>query len=162
AVYQDAGRFAEARRSFEDGLAVAARVADANIVLDLEGNLASTLEELDDLEGSAALLERCRARALDLLGPDHPKLAGILYNLGGGRALQSRYDEAIASHREALRVCELAFGADHRNCGFVRNLLGNDEKQTGRLDEALDEYTRALAIKERTGGPDNPDLVTTL
>jgi tetratricopeptide (TPR) repeat protein len=92
------------------------------------------------------------------LGPDHPKIAIRVNNLGGVLKDLGDLAGARAHYERALAIDEAAFGPDHPNVATDVNNLGLVLKDLGDLAGARQAYQRALAIGEATLGPDHPKI----
>jgi len=101
----------------------------------------------DDLASAKTLVkryadaERNFRMAIDVLersyGRDDPETAVTILKLGRALAMQTRYDEAIASLREAVQILEKPH--PHSNASYLanaRDFLVVTLLQAGRLDEA--------------------------
>jgi hypothetical protein len=83
---------------------------------DIERERGRPAEAADLYRRSAALWER-------LLGPEQPRLAVTLHNLGVVEAARSRPDLARAPLERALAIWNRAYGADSRQSANTRRLL---------------------------------------
>ena len=88
------------------------------------GNLGRVLEDLGDLQGAKANLERALAVHLAVYGPDHPTVGTDLGNLG--RVLEDLGDlqGAKANLERALAIARAAYGPDPP-------IIEVDHQQTG-------------------------------
>jgi tetratricopeptide (TPR) repeat protein len=122
--HYEAGRYAQARVSFEASLALLpGRVSTL-------GNLGATLVKLGQAE--AALVPLGEALAIDAHALDALSHKGLaLADLG-------RYPEALACHDAVLRQ-----QADHIPAAYQRSLM---LKQLGRYQEAVDATGRVVAL----------------
>jgi DNA-binding CsgD family transcriptional regulator/tetratricopeptide (TPR) repeat protein len=96
-------------------------------------------------EGEAAL-----ARALALVPPGEvsPERAWLLTNRTKGLMLRSRFEEAVASGREAMRLVEEAGDAESR--AGIRNALGVALMGIGEEDEGVAMLWEAVEISKST------------
>jgi tetratricopeptide (TPR) repeat protein len=156
------GRYREARDLADDALALRAGgpIADVAESLNLRGIIDLSLGDAD--AGHERVGEALRLRE-STLGPDHPDTIESLNNTGVALARAGRMGEALAAHEEALRRCERAFIAPHRQlavtCNALAVKLDRDEATRGR---AAALYVRALAAAEAALGPEHPMVATLL
>jgi tetratricopeptide (TPR) repeat protein len=103
-----------------------------------------------------------RALAIDeaAFGPDHPRVAIRVNNLGD--VLQDLGDlvGARAAHERALAIWEKQLGPEHPNVASAVNNLGSVLKDLGDLAGAREAFQRALAIFEKVLGADHPNVAT--
>lgn len=119
------------------------------------------LLEAGKLAEAAREFERVLALAERTLGPDDPRLAVDLNNLGEVYRRQGRLEQAAELLRRAIRLDEAAGGRSPALATSLNN-LGLVLRAQGRLDAAADLYRRALDLLERTLGPDHPDTARAL
>ncbi len=97
-----------------------------------------------------------------LLGPEHPHIAGQLMNLGNLLALAGRHAEARTHQERALAIFEGAQGPDGADVALALNNLGELAILEGRIEEARRLLERALVIKEQRLGPEDRVVSSTL
>ncbi len=95
-------------------------------------------------------------------GPQDPRLATNLNNLGELYRLQGRYAEAEQHYKWALAVLEKALRPAHPQVATSLNNLAALYHAQGRYAGAEQLYKRSLAIKEKALGPDHPSVAATL
>jgi tetratricopeptide (TPR) repeat protein len=118
------------------------------------------------LKGRAefARARACFERALKIAeaayGPDHPKVAIRVNNLG--RVLHDQGDlaGARACFERALKIDEAAYGPEHPNVARDVNNLGGVLQDQGDLAAAWACFERALKIYEAAYGPEHPNVAT--
>lgn len=137
---------------------VAAQQPDA---ADLSYRRAVQLLEAGKLAEAAREFERVLELAERALGPDDPRLAVDLNNLGEVYRRQGRLERAAELLRRAIRLDEAAGGRSPALATSLNN-LGLVLRAQGRLDAAADLYHRALDLLEGTLGPDHPDTARAL
>lgn len=95
-------------------------------------------------------------------GPEHPKVAIRLSNLG--TVLQNLGDlqGARENTARALRIDEVALGPEHPSVAIRLNNLGTVLQKLGDFEGARDSIERALTIDEATYGPDHPEVAIEL
>jgi tetratricopeptide (TPR) repeat protein len=105
-----------------------------------------------------------RALAIDeaSLGPDHPKVAIRLNNLGQLLQATGRLAEAEPLYRRALAIDEAAFGPDHPDVAIDLNSLGQVLQATNRLAEAEPLVRRVVEIFAKSFGPGHPNVASAL
>jgi tetratricopeptide (TPR) repeat protein len=96
--------------------------------------------------------------AIERLGGDEDLRAGLLLNLGAALRKEGRAEEALANHREALRVFEKLRGPNHPLVATTLGNLGVALVQMDRPTEAVPVLERSLAIRERVLGPEHPEV----
>jgi tetratricopeptide (TPR) repeat protein len=97
--------------------------------------------------------------ALDLNPPEFGEVAnscGISLRIGA--ALQT----ALTILERALRIFEVAYGADHPHVAITLTNLGIVHRELGHHQRAVELYERALRIDEAVYGPDHPGVASTL
>jgi Tfp pilus assembly protein PilF len=120
-----------------------------------------SLLEAGKLEEAAREFEKVLELAERALGPDDPRLAVDLNNLGEVYRRMGRLDRAAELLRRAIRLDEAAGGRGPALATSLNN-LGLVLRAQGRLDTAADLYRRALALLENSLGPDHPDTARAL
>jgi tetratricopeptide (TPR) repeat protein/predicted Ser/Thr protein kinase len=100
-------------------------------------------EAITDLERAAAGPVRVAAARLGL--------GSLLYDAG-------RWDEALATMREAQDGFTAALGPLHPSTLSARSNTANVLNQVRRTDEALAEHLAVLQLREASLGPDHPTL----
>ena len=90
----------------------------------------------------------------NLLGPDQPRLATSLHNLGVLYLQAGRDDEAEAPIREALRIWTATLGPQHPDCARAYRSLSVLMRRRGRNDEA--DRLEKLAAPYLTAPTDGP------
>ncbi|MCL4223056.1 MAG: serine/threonine-protein kinase [Myxococcales bacterium] len=98
----------------------------------------------------------------ETLGPDHPKVAQLLNNLGLRLEAAGEFAEADRRLRRSLEIKEATFGADHPSVAITLNNLSMVADSQGRQADAGRFAERALAIRERALGPEHPLVASSL
>jgi tetratricopeptide (TPR) repeat protein/predicted Ser/Thr protein kinase len=106
--------------------------------------------------------EQALAIREQVLGPDHPEVAGSHNNLGSVSYWEGKHDEAREHYQRALAICEKALGPEHPSVAMSHNNLGSVAWSEGKFDEAREHHERALAIREQALGPDHPFVASSL
>jgi len=107
-----------------------------------------------------SVLERALRIDEAAYGPDHPKVAIRVNNLGSVLRALGDLEGARAHFERALRIDEAAYGPDHPNVAIRVNNLGNVLRDLGDLEGARAHYDRALGIMEKAYGPQHPNVAT--
>ena len=116
-------------------------------------------------QGNYAEAERQWLSALqeaENFGPEDPRLATSLNNLGELYRAQGKYAEAEPLSRRALAIDEKALGSEHPDVATDLNNLALLSYNQGKYAEAETLNQRALAIREKALGPEHPNVATSL
>ncbi len=140
------GRMNEARREFEDALAIYDALGERR-----PGPLLAELGIVHRQTGAMDEARACYERALaaDREVGDRDAEAKVLNNLAILHAEQGRFDEARARFEESLAISRDL--GDRRQTGLALSNLGCLNLEQGRLDEAEEQLLAALAIHRDTG-----------
>ena len=84
-----------------------------------------------DYTGAKAAFQRALTINEKVVGPDHPKVAISVNNLGGVLRAEGDYAGAKAAYQRALTILETTFGADHPNAKTVRRNLDELNENNG-------------------------------
>jgi len=124
-------------------------------------NRGMALLEAGKLEEAAREFEKVLEYAERAFGPDDPRLAVDLNNLGEVYRRMGRLDRASELLRRAIRLDEAAGGRGPALATSLNN-LGLVLHAEGRLEAAADLYRRAIYLLESSIGPDHPDTARAL
>lgn len=93
-----------------------------------------------------------------MLGPDHPDIACLLYNIGVLRMERQQLQEASECFREALRVRRIGAAGQLNDRHVVKTLekLSSLHRAKGNIKGALEAANEVLAIQEVS--PDYDDM----
>jgi tetratricopeptide (TPR) repeat protein len=117
--------------------------------------LGKTQRNLGDLPGAQAVLQQAVALAEPPpVGPDHPRLAEVLRDLGRFIQERGRYDEADATLQRALTMQEQLLGPEHEDVSVTLTEMGSSCIQQGNYRRAKGLLKRAVAIAELHVVPD--------
>jgi tetratricopeptide (TPR) repeat protein len=116
----------------------------------------------EELVAARATLESALAIEEAAYGPDHPRVAVTLGNLGIVLRRLGQLPQARAHHERALAIEEAAYGPDHPEVAATLSNLGVVLRELGELPQARARLERALAIEEAAYGPDHPEVARTL
>ena len=95
-------------------------------------------------------------------GPQSPRLATSLYNLGELYRAQRRHGDAEPLLKQALTIREKVLGPQHLDLGQSLNGLAALYYGQEKYAEAEPLLKRSLSIRERALGPEHPEVTTTL
>jgi len=95
--------------------------------------------------------EKARRQAAEVLGEDHPRLAGIWANAGMGLSALGRYEEATVAVRHALALAVKWLGPRHPRVAHIQTNLVQLLLYQHREDEALPVSQEAVAIYSALG-----------
>jgi tetratricopeptide (TPR) repeat protein len=114
-----------------------------------------TQRQLGDLPGAQAVLQQAVALAEPPpVGPDHPRLAKALRDLGRVLQERGRYDEADATLQRALTMQEQLLGPEHEDVSVTLTEMGGSCIAQGNFRRAKGLLKRAVAIGELHVVPD--------
>src|SRR5206468_4710466 len=96
------------------------------------------------------------------LGPEHPKTATDLNNLGYLYATTGDYAKAEPLYQRALKIKEKALGPEHPSTAISLNNLALLYYHMGDYAKAKPLYERALKIREKALGLEHPSTAESL
>jgi tetratricopeptide (TPR) repeat protein len=114
------------------------------------------------LRDAAELFERALALQEQTLGPNDPRVAGTLRQLGEVYADQRLDGEAEAAYRRALAISEGAYGSRSVRAAAALSDLADLYRRQGRSSEALWLLESALDIELDAWGPQHPNVAARL
>ncbi len=88
-------------------------------------------------------------REAEKFGPEDPRLATSLNNLGELYRLQGKYAEAEPLYQRSLAIWEKALGPEHPDVAMVLENYAGLLRETGREEEASSMEARAQAIRAK-------------
>jgi tetratricopeptide (TPR) repeat protein len=160
------GECADALSLYQQELVLAQRAHTAaptpQTILDVVfamSDLGKSQRKLGDLPGAQAVLQQAVALAEPPpVGPDHPRLAEALKELGRVLYDRGRYDEADATLQRALTMQEQLLGPEHEDVSRTLTHMGESCIAQGNYRRAKGLLKRAVAIAELHVVPDQlPD-----
>jgi tetratricopeptide (TPR) repeat protein len=80
--------------------------------------------QLGRYEEAEALLDECLAIREKTLGDSHPDVASALTLKAGVQVANKHYEEALGTARNARRILEMSFSADHWRVAAAMNAEG--------------------------------------
>jgi tetratricopeptide (TPR) repeat protein/CHAT domain-containing protein len=162
-LYADRGSQLEARRLFEEALAIlrtqGARSAALAAVLN---NLSQTYVELADFATAEPLLQESLEIRREVSGERSPEVAIALHQLGLLQINLGDFAGAKDRLTEALRVRIEAQGMQHPELAPTATALAYVHRRLGDLETADELLGFALAVQRAALEPDHPDIAFTL
>jgi CHAT domain-containing protein/tetratricopeptide (TPR) repeat protein len=151
-LYERTGQIDKAREHLEKALAIyeASSGPKSLDVADALNNLASVARTPADAE---ELYRRSMATREELLGPEHPQVAGSYQNLGYMKWEMGEYDAARPLMERAIAIQEKTLGPDHPELGGSLLNLGILMMFVGETDRAEESLRRSISILEKAGHP---------
>ena len=113
-------------------------------------DLGNTLRARGRLAEAEALFDEALAWLDGQLGPQHPRAAGVRFDLAMLRLRQGRLEDARALLEHAIASYSQALGADHRRAGKAHLELAEILRQQGHLRDALRHARRGLEIYRKS------------
>jgi serine/threonine protein kinase len=161
-TYAGLGRLAEARKTYENVLAIQERIAgsDSLAAAITLSNLGGTCYDCQDLASAERYLRRSILVLEKTFGTDQA-LAGTLSNLGQTYLAEKRYAEAEPTIRRAINLSEKFYGQEHPETAKMLENMSILLQASHRYSDALPFQKRALKIREARLGADNPVTVQT-
>jgi tetratricopeptide (TPR) repeat protein/tRNA A-37 threonylcarbamoyl transferase component Bud32 len=148
-----ASNFTEAREAFTAALGTGVFDSRPMSHADLLMNLASVSSELHEFDDAIATMERARVLYEEQVGPQHPAVGSVFYNLGATLFRKGDYTAAI-EHIERASAIEVAtIGARHPIHANTLGALGVALSAAGRADEGVAPLRDSVAILEEVVDP---------
>lgn len=105
---------------------------------------------------------RTAAQAAEIFGPNDPRLATTLNELGLVYRTERKYGKAEAVFKRAAGIWEKTPGREHIYAATALNNLAVLYHAQHRDAEAETFFKRALSIEQQTLGPEHPQVATGL
>jgi tetratricopeptide (TPR) repeat protein len=157
-------RFDEAETAYRDALDGIGRAHEGTATIACA--LYESLAELRRRQGRHRDAYRDVREALELahecLGPEHPRVAGILAVAARVQAARGELAEADRSARKCLTLLRSRFGKDHPRIADGYVALGEVQLGRGQLGAAEQSFKRAMQLREAVLGGAHPELVEIL
>ena len=159
-VYFRESRYPEAEVAARKAIALAAQMAPKNPL----GRAAAyrTLGDVLKYEGrydeGLQLLEKARAIAESVLGPEHPEVAAILRKEVDAYSMKHDGASALALGRRVLALLQKSLPPEHLMIAQTHTNLAEALGLLGRYEEALAEERLALPTYERVFGPESENV----
>lgn len=114
---------------------------------------ASARTDADDPAGARVLLERAAEVAEDAFGPDHPRTASLLMDLGEALCARMELAPAYSCFKRALEIRRERLDPGAPGVATAQKNLAWVEMQQGRYDDACVRLEEVLRIQRDTLGP---------
>ncbi len=154
-------KFDEAK-AFEPQVATA--VVRAGNPPELRGKLDSARGAIQIAAGNPAaaapLFESAVRELSQALGPNHPRVASALGNVGTAYEESGRYDEARKAMDRALAIRVEVLGAEHADVSYSHYQLGSLLDTMEQPEKSLAEFEKSLAIDKKIYPEDSPHIAT--
>lgn len=95
------------------------------------------------------------------VGPEHPDVGWVLYQLGWLAFVEGKVFEARGLYEEVIDLFEASMDPDDPNLVAPYNDMAVVLTELGELDEALAMHEKVLDVRERTLGLDHPSVAST-
>ncbi|MEZ4452721.1 MAG: serine/threonine-protein kinase [Nannocystaceae bacterium] len=147
-AYQETGRLADARATFERALA---RLTEAygedhpNVAATIE-NLGTVYFEEGDRDAAAANYRAALTIRRRVLPDGHPRIAISMINLASVELERGSVDVAMGLARGALTILREALGERHKSVAFARSVLADALLAAEELEAARAEVDAALEL----------------
>ncbi len=163
-IYQNAGRYADAKLAFERALELRRANGGAE-----SAEAANTLLHMSNalrISGNYAASDSVAWRALRLFqklnGPADPSVADAWQMLSIVAVYRSDIRASEAYARRSLDIRVAAYGLDDPRIAYALEVLGGALNRLGRYDEGERYMRQALVLYEREKGPNDPGLIVPL
>jgi tetratricopeptide (TPR) repeat protein len=120
------------------------------------------LHQQDHLEEAIKVVEEAVPLAEQAYGPEHPRVAEVLNNLGRLYRNQGQHAKAEPLHKHALAIYERSLGSEHDYVDTTLVDLVQLYVAQSNLAEAEAMYQRLLALREKQLGPEHGDVASVL
>jgi len=118
------------------------------------------LSRMGTFEEGKRHVQRSLALKLQLVGSEHPDVAGTYNNLANVLHLQGDLKQAKEYHERALAIREQTVGPQHPDVATSYNNLATVLHKQGALKLAKEYHERALAIRQQRLGPQHSDIAS--
>jgi len=146
------GHWSEQRSLFEEALPRLI-AGTANSEIEVRAGYGRALMQLGQTTEAEAQMRMALARGEETYGPDHPRLALPLSDLGQVLTQRGEAMEAIAAHRRAYNLSLSAFGPDYKSTLSHQNNLALALAGAEETDEAIRLLESLVTAYERIDGP---------
>jgi serine/threonine protein kinase/tetratricopeptide (TPR) repeat protein len=158
-IYHALSRFADARKLYEETLAVQrATLGPDHPETLLSGySLAITYAALGRHSEALQLREQTLARRKARLGPDHADTLRSILGLANSYEALGRHADALRLREQTLPRMKARLGRGHPDTLLSMYNLASSYEALGRHADALRLREQTLALQEARLGPDHPD-----
>ena len=127
-----------------------ATASSANLYSTVWYNLGLIHDKLGSYDDAIFAFEMSLGLRRAMLGPDHPDIACLLYNIGVLRMERQQLEEATVCFREALRVRRIGAVGQLNDRHVVKTLekLASLHRAKGNIKAALEACKEVLSIQE--------------
>jgi serine/threonine protein kinase/tetratricopeptide (TPR) repeat protein len=143
ARYDDARRWTKIAEALADAAGTNEALGSYHYVSGISARLQGHYGEAREHHEQALHLRR------DAFGPQHPRVAASLQNLGFLADIEGDLEQAREFYERALSITEVARGPEHPDVASALMALGHNANSLGKYEEAYTYYDRARAILER-------------
>lgn len=157
-----AGRFREALAWFERSVE-AGREPPVNretLAMSLL-NSANVLSRLGQIDAALAAVDESLRLRIDMFGREHTRTIPSFISRSYVLMEAGRWDEAIASAREAADLERAVAGPETRRMAAIWGAVGLAAERMGDNQTAREGFSRALEVQEKLLPDDHPDLAVT-
>jgi eukaryotic-like serine/threonine-protein kinase len=162
-TYQDEGHYEDARKTYEQALAIDTQVfgADHPDIANVLNNIGNVYRVEGKLDDAKKAYDRALAIRIAAFGPDHPSVGTSYNSLGNYYGTIGDLPTAMQYYDKEIALIEKRVGPNSFELVASLSNLADLERQKGDLVAARAGYGRARAIVEAIG-PDRPEDATIL
>ncbi|MCA9650464.1 MAG: serine/threonine protein kinase [Myxococcales bacterium] len=124
----------------------------------LDGSLGVLYSATGEHARALERFEAAHEAKREVLGAEHPEVAGALENVALSLGELGRPRDAEVLHRRTAAIMEEVLGPEHPDFAFSLMNLGYAVAALGKHDEAIEHYSRALEISRAALGPRHPQV----
>ncbi|XP_077864035.1 nephrocystin-3-like [Saccoglossus kowalevskii] len=128
-------------------------------IAEIYETLGRFLKDLGLLKEAIAPLQKA-LEIYESLDPDHPSVAGALYQLAGLHAQWNKFVTAEALYKQSLEISENAYGCDHQNVAKILDAMVVLYQKQEKTAEAY--FKKALDMRVSVSGCDHTDVAQSL
>ncbi len=146
-IYDRLGQREDQRGMLAEMKSLAGQLGDDRLLSEAHIREGRYLWQIGDYEAAAVVLEGAvvALRAVE----DRARLGRALSNLGVTCWFQSRFQDALGHHQEALQIAR-AIGDKREQCRTLNN-VGSTYTSLGQNEEGIRHYQAGLVVAEETG-----------
>ncbi len=157
-AHQQAGDLDQAELHLRRVLQTPATHAFASVRAAATESLAVVLSRRGRYQESVPLLQASQAELEALVGPDHPRVAKVIGNLGSSLRQLGRLPESQAALERAIAIYTRANGPHARGMEVLLHNLGILQRSQHDPAAARETLARAITLMVENRGPDHPSL----
>ncbi len=125
-------------------------------------NLGNALLRQRRYDEALEAMRRARAQLVEVRGPDHPDIGGVLNNIGAVLQEAGRHEEAKSTFLEALAFKQRIYGERHPEVASTLLNLSNVYYSLDDVVRSTEALERAVAIRTEALGEESPRLANPL